>query len=435
MKKWMKIMVSLMLSIAFAVTMLGCEDAAVAADFEIIEAEGVPTAVAYLDLTMMTAASIGVKWGEVVNASDYEVEYNINGVKSVKTTGSGPGSGLTDTITGLSKDDVVTVSVRALTEEQNDETGELEYYKKGPIVSKTLKMAKPEISGLTATATAGTITLGWNAAANKTLTYEYRYIIASRAPGDGLLGSGTTTSATGVVIPNLSPNKTYNIQVTATNTGDFFDVSTPLMTNATTSSKMDTPVLTIFDLQNFTVTWNPIDGATHYDLYYGEGTTQGKVNEIQVANSNNREEIFTIPVAAVRVGKKYTMWVVARNSDTGEVSDAGSVSGTIPALIKPVVRELAGTVHNSFEVVWDALYALDGTYSYLIQESSTITPIFSNTAAGAGAGTGTGTITAGTGSVVYSASASKTYNIWVKMAIGEDFVISDPITVTTPAAP
>lgn len=413
MKKWMKIMVSLMLSIALAMAVLGCEDPVI--ETEIIPMGAMPVAIATLDLEMGSLTTIDVGWSEVVGANNYELEYIVNDrLIDVYEGGSN-----TQTIGGLVQNDVVTVSARAI---NNGPDGEIQ---KGPAISKTLKMAKPEISGLTVKATtAGTITLGWDAAVNNALTYTCNYAIASRAPGAGITGSETSLSATGAVISDLAPGMAYNIVVTAVNV---FGTSDALMIEAKTELTMATPELTVksTDFEDFSVIWNPIDGATHYNIYYDETNSKGKISVTQAATT------ITIPPADLSAETTYYIWVEALNSDNGAVSAAGTTSATTTELKKPVVVELAGTTKGNFRVQWNNSYSSAVYYTLVQATDGTINSTFKDVSNHGSAYNGGSLPPLGPTVLSAGGSANTDYYIWVKMVVGSEYVISDRITVRT----
>lgn len=290
MKKKVKIMVSLMLSIAFAMAMLGCEDsntdAAAGISFDIPAPTG-------LRVSAESHSDVSAYWTPA-DSTRYDMRYTINGgAQELITSAEADG----ESITGLKRGDTVQVWVRAVTA-----------YKEGSDATKIVTMEEVgDVTGVALTgSTASTITVKWNEVANNS-GYKVYYLM------DGTSEASTESEEfynhTGT-IRNLLPSKKYNIQVAAFNG---FGESTRSPVQFTTTTALSAPVIVLDAYEtSISVNWNSVGGATHYNLYWSiDHEDLGAVKATVKKDYYNIERLLP--------NKEYSIKVEAINEFTAEV--------------------------------------------------------------------------------------------------------------------
>lgn len=292
--KKVKIMISLMLGIAFAMSILGCEEAgtevAAGINFEI----PAPTD---LRIAVNSTNSVAVTWTELSNAR-YDMRYTISGgIQELETSADGDGQ----EIAGLKSGDTVQVWVRAVS-----------VYKEGSDATKTVKMEKMgDVTGVTFVGnTATTITVKWNEVVNVG-SYIVSYFLkdATEETADEIY----TDDHTGTTIENLLPNKEYNIKVTAVN-GFGISKSSDALSPAPKTAEMGFPVI-VFDssYKTIDINWNEVEGATHYNLYWGESADLA-ILKATVKAGNETSYL----IEGLKENKLYQVLVEAENEFTAE---------------------------------------------------------------------------------------------------------------------
>lgn len=189
------------------------------------------------------ATSVTVGWNTVPGATNYDITFNGNTL--------GLGNVTSRSFTGLTPETVHTFSVTSRNARGSS-------YPSPKQSISTLPLAPPVPVNVTATATHNTVTVSWDAAPRAT---EYDVVFG---------GTTFTTSATSRTFTNLASNTNFTFRVRARNAGG----QSVLSVNNTIRTLIAPPVFPSnirainVSQRQMTVVWNPVTGATGYDISF-----------------------------------------------------------------------------------------------------------------------------------------------------------------------
>ncbi|MBD5546187.1 MAG: hypothetical protein HDQ97_02075 [Lachnospiraceae bacterium] len=260
--------------------------------------------------------TVKISWNTVNGARSYDVLFN-DIVRNIY--------GSSTTIFNLTPNTKYTYAVRATN------YGESSAYSASQTIT-TLPYAPGVPANVTASATANSVSISWEAVSGAT-DYEVLFNDQTYA-----------TTATRLTISGLSANTSYNYQVRAKNAGGNSSYSAR-QTIETLELEIDLPVpANISGLptsNSITLTWSSVTGATGYDIKFGD-----KVY------STSRT---SITISGLPADTYYNYQVRAKNSvGTGPYSAVLRVSTyPIPPAVPTNVR--ASVTANSITVSWDSV--------------------------------------------------------------------------------
>ncbi len=149
-------------------------------------------------------------------------------------------------------------------------------------------------------------------------------------------------------------------------------ITIPLHVGEISIPAAPTNVELITNGNTITVSWDPVDNAQSYRVYYGTTSTFSKATEIDLTGfaypTIFSEKVYTI--TGLDYSKKYYIWVKAANS--AGLSDASAVKSITTESDKPVISSIT-SAGNSLHVVWNEIFGADGyqlTYSTSVVFSS-----------------------------------------------------------------
>jgi fibronectin type 3 domain-containing protein len=312
---------------------------------------GAPTGVtAVLDST----SSIRVSWNPVSGATGYEVYFEIGSSATKNFAGSVTDSPFTHT--GLQPNTTYYYYIKA-----TNSAGESAYSSaasaKTPAVVEVSKPGAP--TGVTAVLeSTSSIRVSWNPVSGAT-GYEVYFEI----------GSSTTKNFAGSVAASpfthtgLQPDTTYYYYIKAINSAgesNFSSFASLKIPAETGSSQLTAPTgvtAATISSSSIRVTWNPVSGATSYDIYYEIGSSTTK---------NFARSVTSPPYThtGLQPSTIYSYYIIAKNSigQSGFSSSASSTTGepTVPAAPTGVT---ATGLRTTVTVTWNAV---PGATSYKV---------------------------------------------------------------------
>lgn len=280
-----------------------------------------------------TGTSLTLSWDPVANATSYDAK--VDGITKNTTETTIP-------FGGLNANTPHTYSVRAKNSVSASEWS-------GDQNRSTRKDVPDVPENLSTAATNSSITLTWDPAAGAT-TYQVNV--------DGsIINSGSHTS---YVDAGLTPGSAHTYLVRAVNSGGKSGWSVPVTASATPlESGVPANLNALTTSDAVTVTWDPVQDATGYDLHI---ENDGDVSMIRVAGPSYTQTGLT-------PGSVCTYKV---RSVTGENTSAWSPSLTITVGDNPsgVPGNIETAVdHTSVSLIWDSVH---GAASYEIEENGVI---------------------------------------------------------------
>ena len=278
------------------------------------------------------ADSLTLRWSIVDGASGYEVRQGADGaVTAVAAVARrqievdlGTGVTMTATLSGVSHvfteltaNTAYTLYVRAKNSGGSSAWSSL-----------SATTAPPAPSGLSATATATTLTLSWSAVSGAT-GYDVK------------LGAGSSVSVSGAshTFSNLTAGATYTLNVQARNSSG---TSAWTSLSATTLPAAPSGLSATATSTTITLSWDAVSGATGYDVKQGASGAETTV-------SSGASHTFS----GLTANTPYTLYARARNS--GGASDWTSLSPTtapLPPYVPPDPRGLARLSAAHRELNW-----------------------------------------------------------------------------------
>ena len=278
------------------------------------------------------ADSLTLRWNIVDGASGYEVRQGAEGVVTAVAAVArrhlevdlGTGVTMTATLSGVSHvfteltaNTDYTLYVRAKNSGGTSEWSSL-----------SATTAPPAPSGLSAAATATTLTLSWSAVSGAT-GYDVK------------LGAGSSVSVSGAshTVSGLSAGTTYTLNVQARNSSG---TSAWTSLSATTLPAAPSGLSATATSTTLTLSWDAVSGATGYDVKQGASGTETAV-------SSGASHTFS----GLTANTPYTLYARARNS--GGASDWTSLSPTtapLPPYVPPDPRGLARLSAAHRELNW-----------------------------------------------------------------------------------
>ena len=211
--------------------------------------------------------------------------------------------------------------------------------------------------------TPNSVTLVWNTQANLTgYTLQYRQATDTNWTTWIPAPLATASSAT---ITGLAANTLYNFQLTARNTegtaSATVDVTTAPALPATPTNLEGANVIQ----DRLTLTWNPSDNATGYELWYRSTTSSAEPTRIDISGG----QVASHPITDLLSSTTYTFQLRAVNT-TGTSNWAYATITTHAALLQPPAMPAnfavkSGSVtSNTVTLTWSGQVGLTG---YILQ--------------------------------------------------------------------
>lgn len=307
----------------------------------ILSPPGVPKNV----IISVTPDSVTLSWDPVPKATSYDVIFDGTTYRV---------SGTTKTITELTPDTGHTYSVRA-----NNSAGSGSYTDSKPVKTPIRPPAVPKDPSTSTTT--DSITLSWDAVSGAT-GYDVMF--------DGKEYSVTGTSRT---FTGLSQNKSYTYAIRSKNAGGASEYS-DTKTIQTLPVPPSTPTNVSVDVtaDSVEISWNPVSGATSYDVVF-DGKTYRVTDTTKTITGLTPTTNYSYSVRANNAG----------GSSAYTASRTVQTPGIIPAV--PSNVEATATV-NSVMISWDAvagaaryMILFNGTAYDVSGTSRTFTGLMQNT--------------------------------------------------------
>lgn len=292
--------------------------------------------------------SVDISFDKVVRASGYDIL--LNGTIYSITSNLGR---ITKTISGLTPKTNYSYAVRA---KNSTKTGE--YSQTGTFKTPAVSPAAP--TGVTKSVTQNSVTISWNPVQTAT---KYEIVF------NGYIYSVNNTSKTFV---GLYPGTSYPFKIRGVNS-DADGIYTHEMT-ATTAPQVPTGISTVSTDTTFTVSWNAMQGATSYFVYFEN-------QEIAVPGTEN-----SVTFTNLTSNTSYTYKVCASSEDGRSPYSAEMTARTTPP--GPSVPEEAAqtSTENSVTLNWNAVNGatsydviFDGQTYHVTRNTITINSLAPNT--------------------------------------------------------
>ena len=270
-----------------------------------------PPAPANLSATA-TSTTITLSWNAVTGATSYDVKQGATG------TATAVSSGASHSFSGLTANTEYTLYVRA-----RNSGGASDWN----LLTATTGLAAP--SGLSAAATAATLTLSWSAASGAT-----GYDVRLGADSPALSASGTSHTFSG-----LTAGATYTLELRARYAGG---VSDWISLTAATAPAAPSGLSATATSTSITLSWDAAAGAASYDVKQGATGTATAV-------SSGTSHMFS----GLTANTAYTLYARAKNS--GGASDWASLSPTtapLPPYVAPDLLGLSRLSSSHIELKW-----------------------------------------------------------------------------------
>lgn len=292
--------------------------------------------------------SVDISFDKVVRASGYDIL--LNGTIYSITSNLGR---ITKTISGLTPKTNYSYAVRA---KNSTKTGE--YSQTGTFKTPAVSPAAP--TGVTKSVTQNSVTISWNPVQTAT---KYEIVF------NGYIYSVNNTSKTFV---GLYPGTSYPFKIRGVNS-DADGIYTHEMT-ATTAPQVPTGISTVSTDTTFTISWNVMQGATSYFVYF-------RGQEIAVPGTENSATFTNLTP-----NTSYTYKVCASSEDGRSPYSAEMTARTTPP--GPSVPEEATqtSTENSVTLNWNAVNGatsydviFDGQTYHVTRNTITINSLAPNT--------------------------------------------------------
>jgi hypothetical protein len=226
------------------------------------------------------------------------------------------------------------------------------------------------------------ITVSWAAALGAS-SYEVYYSTTTTIPAEAsFIGTGTSRIITG-----LTNGTTYNFWVKAVNAKGTSEASP--MASAKPVGSMGTVTLITYGSGEFVLSWQAVDGADEYEVYY-------RTTNTIPASPSQTVSTTTATISGLTNGTTYYVWVKPKNANG--VGNANTAASGVPMAAPGSLTINAGT--NQITVSWTSV---TGASSYEIYYSTTtIIPAEASF-----------TVT-GTNRIITDLTNGTTYYFWVK---------------------
>jgi len=259
------------------------------------------------------SSSVTVSWDAVTGATSYDVYY---GITSTPTTFAGnvASTSTTYTVTGLTPETLYYFRVYAKNAQGSSvpstsvSATTASYVPQAPSAPTNVKLTVKD---------AYNITISWDAVTGAT-SYDV-YSGSTAAPTD-LVKNTTTTSYTDY---GLSAGTKYYYSVRAKNANGVSEPSTAVSAITVPASPTGMKAVIETGTSNILLSWNAVQGATDYDIYYGINSS------VKNNFSSKGATSYTMKAKDFAPGTKYSFCVRAKNS-FGASSQTGIVSITTP---------------------------------------------------------------------------------------------------------
>ena len=307
-----------------------------------ITAVTIPSTPTGLSIQSRTSTSVTLNWNSVTGATQYRLD--LGGTEYVV-------SGTSKSITDLSSGSTHSAKVRAENSGGNS----------GYSSSLTVVLPPATPTGVSASLSGTTITVGWGASSGATL---YRIKIGSITK----TATGTSVAATG-----LTRGSTYSIQVRAENSGGNSSYGTT--TSITIPPAVPTNIRETADsTSSITWSWNAVTGATSYQYQVRRsGTTNWGSSQSTTSTSGSSSSLSSNTTYEIQVRSVKGTAVSAWSSPVTGTTDAVTLS--VPANVHVDVRT-ATTItfdwntHSVSGTGYRYRYRKAGTTSYTYGTSS-----------------------------------------------------------------